>query len=142
VVGNISLSDAKLLINQINQSNKERRKPMKDHRVIYLRDKRNQIVGCVAVKLHREKLYAEYRASVLNPMDRFERSLGRQLALGRLVEAPFVVSLPSADCDLHEAFKAVMSDISKDTGEPTRAKKAAKRWLEQASAIENLAGGY
>lgn len=110
---------------------------MQSHRVIYLRDKRNQIVGCCAVKLHREKLYAEYRISVLNPRDNFERSLGRQLALGRLVEAPFLVGIPSSDCDLHEVFKAVMSDISKDTGEPTRARKAADRWLQNVEQMES-----
>lgn len=110
------------------------------HRIMYLRDS-YQIgnlaqlivgnpVGCVAIKLHKGRRSAEYQLSVLNPLDRFDRTLARQLALGRMVEAPFTVSLPP-NATQHQISRAVMEDIAYDVGAPGRARRAAKLWLRR-----------
>lgn len=102
------------------------------HRIMYLRDRNYNPVGCIAIKLHRHVEYdrqlVEYQVSVLNPLDRFNRATARQLALGRLVEAPLTVRVP-ADPTIYEISLKVMRDIASDHGQPTRARQAAKRWL-------------
>lgn len=105
-----------------------------DHRITYLRDDKYQPVGCIAIKLNREAGHGnytliEYQYSVLNPADRFDRALARQIALGRLVEAPYTTRtnvLPTK----HQVTEAVMKDIAKDKGAPARARKSAKGWLD------------
>jgi hypothetical protein len=87
-------------------------------------------VGCVAIKVHKNGRSAEYQVSVLNPLDRFNRAIARQLALGRLAEAPFTARLPAgAPVTMEEITRAVMLDIATDTGAISRARKAAKLWL-------------
>jgi hypothetical protein len=105
---------------------------MMNHRVTYLRDRKGDPQGCVAIKLlpHVEfdRQVIVYQVSVLNPVDRFDRALARQLALGRMVEKPLTVRVP-ADPTMYQITWHVMSDIAKDSGQPTRARAAAKRWL-------------
>jgi hypothetical protein len=72
----------------------------------------------------------EYRLSVLNPEDTFDKDVARQLALGRMVEAPYTVRT-AAHPNLHEVSSAIMKDIIRDIGAPTRAKRAAKLWLRR-----------
>ncbi len=102
------------------------------HRIMYLRDRSANPVGCIAIKLlnHGElnRCLIMYQTSVLNPLDRFDRPLARQLALGRMVEKPLTVRVP-ADPSMHEVTSAVMRDIASDSGQPTRARLAARRWL-------------
>lgn len=88
-------------------------------------------VGCVAIKLNEYKhgTLAEYQVSVLNPLDRFDRAIARQLALGRLAEAPFTVRLPD-NPSMDDITRAVMSDIVDDPGAVSRARRAAKLWLK------------
>jgi hypothetical protein len=79
------------------------------------------------IKLNRHNNEAQYQLSVLNPADRFDRKVARQLALGRLTEAPMQVNLPK-NATMHDISRAVMEDISK-RNLPTRAVKSAKFWL-------------
>lgn len=85
-------------------------------------------VGCVAIKVSKSKKFAKYQVSVLNPLDRFDRAMARQLALGRLAEAPYTVRLV-ANATMHDITTAVMDDIVLDSNAPTRARKAARVWL-------------
>jgi hypothetical protein len=88
-------------------------------------------VGCVAIRLHKNKRSAEYQISVLNPLDRFDRAMARQLALGRLAEAPITVRLSvGAPATMEEVTRTVMLNISVDTHAASRARKAAKLWLK------------
>jgi hypothetical protein len=111
---------------------------MMNHRIMYLRDRNGNPVGCIAIKLHRHVEYdrclVEYQVSVLNPLDRFDRATARQLALGRMVEAPLTVRVP-ADPTMFEVSSEVMRDIVSDSGQPTRARDAAKRWLRNNQHI-------
>ena len=106
-----------------------------EHRVQYLRDENGHLVGCIAIRehvAHDSERYAlvEYRLSVRNPEDQFDKSVARQLALGRLVEAPFTVRV-AARPNMHEVSAAVMKDIARDSGAPSRARRAAKNWLRR-----------
>jgi len=107
---------------------------MVNHRIQYLRDRKGNPVGCVAIKLlpqveHSRQLVV-YQTSILNPLDNFDRALARQLALGRMVEKPLTVRVMS-NPSMREITEEVMRDIAADSGQPTRARQAAKRWLTQ-----------
>jgi hypothetical protein len=86
-------------------------------------------VGCVAIKLNSSGTRVSYQVSVLNPRDRFSRTVARQLALGRLTEAPFTVVLANSPT-MYDITLAVMTDILRDRGQVMRARKAARQWLE------------
>ncbi len=112
-----------------------------EHRVQYLRDENGQPVGCIAIRLHRDvgELYwslVEYQVSVLNPQDQFDRGVARQLALGRLVESPYTVRVPQ-NPTMYEISRAVMKDIARDSGAPSRARRAARIWLK-ANTIRSV----
>ena len=110
-----------------------------DHRIQFLRDSKGQPVGCVAIQLHHtwseaRSEYVTYQVSVLHPQDRFNRAMARQLALGKLVEAPFVAVVPR-DPSRHEISTAVFKDICEDTHAPNRARKAARLWLSKNAPL-------
>ena len=112
---------------------------MLQHRIMYLRESypidsngyrhAGNPVGAIAIKLNESGTRASYQVSIRNPRDRFSRTVARQLALGRLTEAPFTVTLPH-DPTMYDITLAVMSDILKDRGKVMRARKAARQWLE------------
>lgn len=105
------------------------------HRVQYLKDENGHYVGCVAIREHsaldgEKSVLVEYRVSTLNPADTFDKDVARQLALGRMVEAPYTVRV-RLNPNLHDISHAIMRDILQDPTMPTRAKRAAKHWLRQ-----------
>jgi hypothetical protein len=110
-----------------------------DYRIQFLRDSKGQPVGCVAIKLHQSggsfrSDYVTYQVSVLHPQDRFNRAMARQLALGKLIEAPFVAMVPR-DPSRHEITTAVFQNICEDTQAPNRARKAARFWLSKNAPL-------
>jgi hypothetical protein len=62
----------------------------------------------------------------------FDNNHSRQLALGRLLEDPIKVSLPYsiAQYDDVDFFEIVMDDLANRSSVPSRARKAAKLWLQ------------
>lgn len=106
-----------------------------EHRIQYLREANGQNVGCVAIQVLRETgndFYSlvAYQVSVVNPLDNFDRGLARQLALGRMLEAPFTVRVP-INPTMFEISNAVMRDIARDSGAPSRARRAARNWIRK-----------
>lgn len=98
-------------------------------RIMYLRDSHYRPVGCVAISVDRKRRTLSYQLSVQNPLDSFDRSLARQLALGRLVDKP--INLPydrKGDLSMHDISTTVMKHIAASKA-PSRAVKAAKDWL-------------
>jgi hypothetical protein len=104
----------------------------KGFRVMYLRDKNKQPIGCLAIGLTRGNLSVKYQVSCLNPVDTFDRETARLFALGRLVESPFVVSLDGNVPNMHHISRVVMTDLSHNKLVPSRASRAAKRWLRSS----------
>jgi hypothetical protein len=100
----------------------------KAYRITYLRDKNNHPVGCVAFIFNRNIGCVDYNYSVLNPLDIFDRKMARQLAIGRLAEAPRNIRINS-NSNLHEVSRAIMRDMTTWSIVPTRAYKAAKEWI-------------
>lgn len=97
-------------------------------RFMYLRDQNQAPIGCLAILLLNKKL-VQYGVSVQNPIDEFDRTLARDLAAGRILTNPGMVSARGLS-GIHDITRAVMSDLSKDSDAPERAQRAAKRWLK------------
>ncbi len=111
-------------------------------RVMYLRNRSGQPVGCVMIK--RTPSEIQYNMSVLNPEDDFNRVLARQIAKGRLDSHPRKIDNKQLNLSMHEITRAVMSDIERNIMAPSRARKAAKNWLrtpEPASKITPIHEG-
>ena len=103
----------------------------RNQRTLYLRNQHNHPVGCVAMSIQWEKKEVSYQLSVLNPLDRFNRKLARSIAFSRLTNKPYLISIKEDSFNVHDIFRAVLSEISKTSHSkfPTRAVKAAKKWL-------------
>lgn len=104
-----------------------------NRRIMYLRDSQYSPIGCVAISLTKSRQTVRYQFSVVNPVDKFERSLARHIALGRLLEKPVRLTGFTGEQNNWEITKAVMQSILKSKESPARAKKAAKNWLKYNS---------
>lgn len=105
---------------------------MNNIRIMYLRSQQGAIVGCVACQVKRagHEYIGNYQISVLNPSDRFDRKLARAIAKGRLLENPHHIELPTVP-SMHEVTERIMRSILVNKDAPTRARKAAQRWLDE-----------
>lgn|SRR5574337_218798 len=108
-----------------------------EHRIQYLKDEHGHYVGCIAIREHSahsgsKTVLVEYRLSVLNPLDQFDKDVARQLALGRMVEAPYTVRV-NVNPNMHDIGRAIMKDILADSNAPSRARRAARLWLNRAA---------
>jgi hypothetical protein len=100
-----------------------------EYRVMYLRgSKHHNPVGCAVISMDRRRTYVDYQISVLNPKDKFDRKVARQLAIGRWMENPIRVLLPK-NANMHTVSEMVMRDLVGRKGAPARAVKAAENWL-------------
>lgn len=101
-------------------------------RFMFLRDKKKQTIGCVAIDVTKQgnSLLLTYGLSVLNPLDKFNRTLARNIALGRnrSLDKQDIVYVASM-ANMHDISKAVMSNLSFNIRAPNRARRAAKLWL-------------
>lgn len=101
-------------------------------RTMFLRDKSGNPVGCLAIIAFPDSNTVEYQFSVANlEQDTFDRKVARGLALGRLVELPISVRLPARNFTMYDISRAVMKNLTRREGVPSRAVKAAKLWLKQ-----------
>jgi len=99
------------------------------------------MIGCVAFNASGNKL--NYQLSVVNPGkkatvagapasagDKFDRSLGRDIAAGRLAKSPISIELEGlSDLNHWEVQVVLMASLAASKTAPTRAIKAAKAWL-------------
>lgn len=103
-------------------------------KIMYLRDKKDQPVGCVVyrripVNADQTQHHLEYEVSVRNPLDRFNKKMGREIALGRLNTHPRETRIHSNSTG-KEAVFAVLDQIANTPSLlPARAIKAAKAML-------------
>jgi hypothetical protein len=97
------------------------------NRFMFLRKKNQQPIGCLAIKLTENTI--EYQLSVLNPVDKFDRSFAKQLANERLDKNPFKINL-TVTPTMYNISTAVMANLAFNNKDaPKRAIKAAKLWL-------------
>ena len=108
-----------------------------NRRIMYLRDNSFTPVGCVAISVSKNGKQVRYQCSILNPSDKFERSLARHIALGRLLEKPIRINGWDGNQNKYEITLAVMYDIVKSKNIPNRAKKAAKNWILKFERTES-----
>ncbi len=126
-----------------------------EYRFQYLRDRSGQPVGCVAIKTSVGDfgLQVEYQVSVLNPLDRFDRTLARSIAVERLKKRPIVIEeMLGINATMHQITSAVMSHLVEtpvtttvvggvtipwdvQMNVPSRARKAAKLWLKEHTGL-------
>ena len=98
----------------------------KNYRIMFIRDNSNHPVGCLAMKIGSHSL--QYQVSTLNPVDRFNRPVARQLALGRLMEKPIEIAI--GETNIHDTVRLVMQHISNNNTVPNRTRKAAVVWIK------------
>ena len=104
-------------------------------RFMFLRNKAGSPVGCIAVDgpIQQGNTYVlPYGLSVLNPLDKFDRALARNIAVGRLNNSTTQRTGQVYDIkqpNMHTISKAVMRDLLINPHAPSRARKAARLWL-------------
>jgi hypothetical protein len=112
---------------------------------MFLRDRKNQPVGCVAIKIVKndgtgnasnQSDLVVYAVSTLNPLDQFDRKIARQLALGRMVEDPNAARIRS-NASIHDISKVVMHSITHNPTLPNRARQAANLWLKNNRMVHH-----
>lgn len=117
---------------------------MNKHRVVYLRDSKRNPIGCIATQLHQDEnanFSVSYQYSVVNPKDQFKRDVARNVASIRLDKKPYSVALPSKPSN-HEVLREIMKALFADSHTPSRARKAARLWLNHSKEMEvYMAGG-
>lgn len=99
--------------------------------ITFLRDAKGQPVGCIAYSVRSDKTKIQYQVSVLNPVDRFERPLARQIALGRLIEKPITFVNNNSKAGNLQILSYLMRQIADNMDLPSRARKAANLWLKK-----------
>lgn len=105
---------------------------MNNSRIMFLRDKNNTPCGCLAIQLNPSTRLVEYQFSVVNAaQDTFNRETARHLAIGRLSTNPITIPLRERNLNMFDISRAVMKNLTRREGVPSRAIKAAKLWLKQ-----------
>ena len=103
-------------------------------RFMFLRDSKGQPVGCIALDIG-DFGTGTYGLSVLNPKDKFNRKLAREIAMGRWTSpvGSRVFPITCQPISMHAISITVMETIMADKTAPNRARKAAKLWLQTNS---------
>lgn len=106
---------------------------MNDPRYMYVRDRYRNPVGVLVMSRNQDSL--EYQYSVAHSDDKFDRVLGKQMALKALSNNPHSITVIDG-CDMsgHMVSREIMNHInsySKNT--PTKVVKFARSWLSYNS---------
>lgn len=107
---------------------------MSNVKFMYLRDNKGVPVACVAYEL-RPGGFIDFGLSVHNidDGDKWDRKQARWIAAGKLLLEAQHCGIANGDHKL--ARVAIVDAIAFSSGFPTRAKKAAKSWLEANTGI-------
>lgn len=105
-----------------------------NYKIMFLRGSNNFPVGCVAFFSSRNSasnsLTINYQVSTLNPSDAFDRRVARQLAIGRLVERPIVISTAlHNNSSYNDTVNLIMKDMINRSEIPNRSREAAIKWV-------------
>jgi hypothetical protein len=104
---------------------------MNTPKIMYLRDRNGNPVGCVAMVGNESDNKISYQLSVAAPGDKFVKSIGRELAIGRLVSRPINLSVNRSDKrDLIGIVMEHIADMRSDGKVfPCRAVRMARTWI-------------
>jgi len=111
-------------------------------RNMYIRDRRSQQIGSLAISVDRKNKRISYQLSMAHPKDmkdevgrsiNFDSSKGRLMALERLLGDP-IHAIIDSEATMHDITSAVMTSLSKSEVAPSRAIKFAKSWLKDLKA--------
>jgi hypothetical protein len=101
-------------------------------RIMYLRTKSGDPVGCLAINVNPCTGAVKYQYSTVNAkQDSFDRTTARNLSSQRLACDPISVKLPSDRLTMYNITEAVMKNLSRRSNVPSRASKAALNWLKE-----------
>jgi len=107
-------------------------------RYMYIRDSKRNPIGCLSIKIDRNKNRLQYGLSMRNPVDavdrngksvRFDRVLAQKLAADNLLTRAKSLFI-SADANMHDATTAIMRDLLAHKSAPSGSLKFAQRWLK------------
>jgi len=101
-----------------------------NNRYIYLRDRKNFPVACVATKINYQSGKIEYGYSVYNPDDKFDKNVAREEA-DKKAEAKKFSAVWSESFTAHKSTESVLNSLLQQHGLPLRLKIAAKNWLKK-----------
>ncbi len=108
-------------------------------RFLYLQDRKNQPVACIAMCYNKTKSDVKVGVSTTHPIDRrtYKKEVARALAVGRAVLEPITVMIvPSSDLTTHDILYDVVSHLYNKKLVPTRVKNSIKAWMSKSNAIQ------
>lgn len=105
-----------------------------DFRFLYLRDKNQFPIACIAFNISLDTRAVLYGVSTFNIRDElvYDRHMGRCLAVGHAMLDKKTMVIPKGMVKLQDIIWVLMSHLSKDKTLPTRARKSVNAWLNRA----------
>lgn len=106
-------------------------KKMVTHHIHYIRNSKGLPIGCIAFRDvfgPNDEIYVEYGFSVRNPSDSWNRSLARQIAIGRMIEQPFRIA-SDPDWNVTRIIEEINLDLP-TRKVPTRVRREVSKSLK------------
>jgi len=109
-----------------------------DIKYVYLRERNGQPVGCIAFRVNKVDHRIHFAVSTHNPVDKFDRELGREIAANRLEKdrnaffTLYDVENPSVHAVINDLMLIIADNAVNAEGQrdfTTRARRAAQLWL-------------
>lgn len=101
-------------------------------RFMYVRDRLRNPVGCLAFSYEKGSDEVRFNFSSVNPKDDLDKKVGRQLALGRLIEDPFLVK-GKVLTSTHETALSMMNYVLEHRKSfPQAVVDFARRWKNES----------
>jgi hypothetical protein len=100
-----------------------------NEKIMFLRDKNRTPIACIALLIVDNKTKIRYQLSTCHPSDRFNKSLARHIALGRLVEKPYVITGLNGTENMNQIHSLIMNNIINNSEAPGRARRNANKWF-------------
>lgn len=100
------------------------------NRYLYLRNRKNFPVACIATRVNHDSKKMEYGYSVYNPNDQFNKSVAREEADKKIEEKGFFTSWDQ-NLSAHKNTELVLKDLLSKSEIPLQLKVVAKKWLKK-----------
>jgi hypothetical protein len=113
-------------------------------RIFYLRDRNKRPVACVACvavsQPEGDLVEVKFSVSTWNPVDPFDRKVGRALAIGRLHDYTNDSAIRTVSCRRWRVKENILWVISDRINPqyPQRAREAARNWLRADALLKKV----